>query len=126
MSSDRSFGVVLQDIASNIQEIVRAEVRLAKSELREELLRVRSAGLLVGIGVAAAFFSMMFLLFGAMYALQLLMPAWGAALTVAVVVAIIAGVTLSMGVKRFKTIEAAPRTVAQLKETIEWARPLSK
>jgi uncharacterized membrane protein YqjE len=125
-SSDRSFGVVLQDIVFNIQEIVRAELRLAKTEVREELAKAGSASVLTAVGAAAAFFSAMFLLFAAMYALSTVMPAWAAALTVAVLIGAIAGVALSMGLKRFKTIEAAPRTVAQLKETIEWAKPHSK
>ena len=125
-SNDRSFGVVLQDIVFNIQEIVRAELRLAKTEVRDELTKARSAGLLIATGIAAAFFSAMFLLFAAMYALTLVLPAWAGALTVAIVVAVIAGAALGMGLKRFKTIQAAPRTVAQLKETIEWAKPHSK
>ena len=125
-SSDRSFGVVLQDIVFNIQEIVRAELRLAKTEVREELAQARAASVLTATGIAAAFFSAMFLLFALMHALQIVMPAWGAALIVAVLVAVIAGVTLGMGLKRFKTIQAAPRAVAQLKETIEWAKPHSK
>ena len=56
-SGDRSISVVLYDIVRNLQDIVRAEVRLAKTELREELAKAQSAGLLVGIGAAAGLFS---------------------------------------------------------------------
>ena len=42
-AGDRSISVVLQDIVRNIQDIVRSEVRLAKTELREEVAKARSA-----------------------------------------------------------------------------------
>jgi hypothetical protein len=35
-AGDRSLSDVLQDIIRNVQEIVRSEVRLAKTEIREE------------------------------------------------------------------------------------------
>ena len=35
-TDDRSVTNVLQDIVSNVQEIVRSEVRLAKAEIKEE------------------------------------------------------------------------------------------
>ena len=46
----RSIPEILQDVFSNIQDIVRAEVRLAKAELGEELNRARAGGLLIGSG----------------------------------------------------------------------------
>jgi hypothetical protein len=36
---DRSFADVFQDILHNVQEIVRSEVRLAKTEIREEAVK---------------------------------------------------------------------------------------
>lgn len=47
--TQRSFSDVLQDIVSNIQQIVRAEVRLAQVEIKEKPaeLQGRSASQLV-------------------------------------------------------------------------------
>jgi hypothetical protein len=56
------------------------------------------------------------------YALSRVFPDWAAALIVAIVVALVAGVALSAGIKRFKTVEAAPRTAASLKENVTWAK----
>ena len=56
----RSIPEILQDVLSNIQDIVRAEVRLAKAELGEELNRARAGGLLIGVGAVAAIFSALF------------------------------------------------------------------
>ena len=122
----RSIPEILQDVLTNIQDIVRAEVRLAKAELGEELNAARSGGLLIGAGAVAAIFSALFLLLACVYALALVVPNWAAALIVAAAVGIAAAVTLSLGLKRFKTIQAAPKTAASLKENVRWAKQLTK
>ena len=40
--------------------------------------------------------------------------------------AVVAAVTLSIGINRFKTIHAAPKTAASLKENVRWAKQLNK
>ena len=122
----RSIPEILQDVLTNIQDIVRAEVRLAKAELGEELNRARSGGLLIGVGAVAAIFSSLFLLLACVYALGLVMPNWAAALIVAAAVGVAAAVTLGLGLKRLKTIQAAPKTAASLKENVRWAKQLTK
>lgn len=122
----RSIPEILQDVLTNIQDIVRAEVRLAKAELDEELNRARSAGVLIGTGAVAAIFSALFLLLACVYVLGLVMPNWAAALIVAAAVGAAAVVTLTLGLKRFKTIQAAPKTAASLKENVRWAKQLTK
>ena len=122
----RSIPEILQDVLTNIQDIVRAEVRLAKAELGEELNRARSGGLLIGVGAVAAIFSSLFLLLACVYALGLVMPNWAAALIVAAAVGVAAAVTLGLGLKRLKTIQAAPKTAASLKENVLWAKQLTK
>jgi phosphatidylglycerophosphate synthase len=122
----RSIPEILQDVLANIQDIVRAEVRLAKAELGEELNRARSGGILIGVGAVAAIFSALFLLLACVYALGLVMPNWAAALMVTAALAVAAVVTLAVGLKRFKTIQAAPKTAASLQENVRWAKQLSK
>ncbi len=122
----RSIPEILQDVLTNIQDIVRSEVRLAKAELGEELNRARSGGLLIGVGAVAAIFSTLFLLLACVYALGLVVPNWAAALIVAAAVGVAAAVTLGLGLKRLKTIQAAPKTAASLKENVRWAKQLTK
>lgn len=121
----RSIPEIFHDVLVNIQDIVRAEVRLAKAELGEDLTKARSGGLWMGAGAVAAILSALFLLLACVYALGLIMPNWAAALIVAAAVGVAAAVTLSRGLKRFKTIQAAPRTATSLKENVRWARQLS-
>ena len=126
VAGNRSIPEILQDVLTNIQDIVRAEVRLAKAELGEELNRARSGGLLVGVGAIAAIFSVLFLLLACVYGLSLVVPNWAAALIVAAAAGVAAAVTVGLGLKRFKTIRAAPKTTASLKENVRWAKQLSK
>ena len=125
-ASIRSIPEILKDVLTNIQDIVRAEVRLAKAELGDELSRARSGGLLIGVGAVAAIFSALFLLLACVYALSRVMPNWAAALIVAAVVGVAAAVTLGLGLKRFKTIQATPKTAASLQENVRWAKELTK
>jgi Protein of unknown function (DUF1469). len=118
----RSIPDILHDVLANIQDIVRAEVRLAKAELGEELNAARSGALLIGAGAIAAIFSALFLLLACVYALGRVVPNWAAALIVAAAVGVAAAVTLGLGLKRFKTIQAAPKTAASLKENVRWAK----
>ena len=122
MSSERPISSILQDILRNLQDIVRSEIRLAKTEVKEGLSRSRSAGVLVASGAIGAVFAAFLIVLSGVYALSLVMPMWAAALCAAVSVGIIAGVALSTGLSRFKTVHAAPKTVASIKENIEWAK----
>jgi uncharacterized membrane protein YqjE len=125
-SEDRSISVVLRDIVRDVQDIAHSEVRLAKAELREQVAQARSASMLVGIGALGGIFSVFFLLLAAVYALRLVTPDWAAALIVAAGIAIVAGVTLGSGLKRFKTIQALRKTATSLKENVEWAKHQTK
>jgi hypothetical protein len=125
-ASIRSIPEIVKDVLTNIQDIVRAEVRLAKAELGEELSRARTGGLLIGVGAVAAILSGQFLLLACVYALGRVMPNWAAALIVAAAVGVAAVVTLGLGLKRFKTIQAAPKTAASLQENVRWAKELTK
>jgi uncharacterized membrane protein YqjE len=126
-AEDRSLSDVLQDVIRNVQEIVRSEVRLAKTEMREEAAKAKSATLLLGAGAVTAIFAILFLLLMIVHALALVMPSWAAALIVGAVLAVVAGVTLPAGVRRFKLIHPTPeRTVETIKENVEWAKQHTK
>jgi uncharacterized membrane protein YqjE len=123
---ERSFSDVLKDIVHNLQDIIRSEVRLAKTEVREDLARLRAAALLLGIGAVGGILGIFFALLATVYALTNVVPDWAAALIVALALVIGAGVALSEGVKQFKQVSGAPKTLESLKENVEWARQQSK
>ena len=126
-AGDRSFSGVLQDIIRNVQEIVRSEVRLAKTEILDEAAKAKSSALLLGAGAVTAIFAIFFLLLMIVYALALVVPSWAAALIVGAALAVVASVMLMAGVGRFKQIHPTPeRTVETIKENVEWAKQHTK
>jgi uncharacterized membrane protein YqjE len=126
-AGDRSLSDVFQDIIRNVQEIVRAEVRLAKTEVLEEAAKARSSLLWLGAGAVAAIFALLFLLLMIVDALTLVVPRWGAPMIVGAVLALVAGMMVTAGLRQFKRIHPTPeRTVETIKENIEWARQQTK
>jgi uncharacterized membrane protein YqjE len=118
---------VLSDVFSNLQEIVRAELELAKTEAREELRNARPAAMLVATGVLGACFGAFFMLLCIVQALSLVLPAWAASLIVGAVLLIVAVATVNSGVRRLRRgVRPAPRTVASLKENVEWVKPRNR
>src|SRR5579863_7979619 len=103
---DRPISLVLQDIFTNVQDIVRSEMRLAKRELTDEVAKAGAATLLVAGGALASIFAAGFVLLAAVYALASVTPFWLAALIVALCAGIIAAIALSAGLKRFRTVRA--------------------
>jgi uncharacterized membrane protein YqjE len=122
MSTERSISAVLHDIVGNVQNIVRSEIRLAKTEATEELGKARSAGVMLGVGALLLLLSAIFLLLSAVHALSLVMEEWAAALTVGAVVGVIAAFCCGAGMKRFKSVRPVPKTSATIKENVEWAK----
>jgi uncharacterized membrane protein YqjE len=125
-NGDRPISAVLHDIVGNFQNIIRAEVRLAKAELNEELGKSRAAATLLAAGALTLIFSALFLLLAIVYALSLVMSAWAAALIVGVGLGVIAAVCLGAGIKRFKAIRGPAKTAATMKENVEWAKQLTR
>ena len=120
-SGDRSIADVLGDIVDNLQGIIRAEVRLAKAELREETTRAKRGLLLLVVAGLIGSLALAFFLLAAVYGLAMVIPAWAAALVVAASAAIIAGVTVSVGLKSFRDL-GLPKTTATIQETVQWAK----
>jgi len=122
-SSERSISDVLTDIVSNIQDIVRSEIRLAKTEVAEDWRKVRAAGILLGVGALLAAYGGFFILLCIANALSQVMPSWAAALVIGIVLGIVALVLVSSaGARLRRARNPAPRTVATLKENVQWAK----
>jgi hypothetical protein len=124
--TDRSIAAVFQDVLRDLQELVRAEVRLARAELRQEVRTFGSSIRLLALGGLAALFALHFLLFAAVYALATFLQLWVAALIVAGAVALVAGVFGWLGMKRLRSVHSVPpRTASTIKESVEWIQQSS-
>jgi uncharacterized membrane protein len=125
--NSRSIADVFQDILANVQAIIRSELRLAKTEVTEEVTKAgRAAGIMAG-GLVTALFTTWLLLLTILFALATVMPMWGAALLLFIVMAVGTAVLLTVGKKRFKTVHATPeKTIETMKENVEWVKSQTK
>ena len=98
-ASEPSTGQLISDLTDQISRLVRDEARLAQAEVTQKAKRLGvGAGLFGGAGLFA-FFGLAALITTAILLLDLLLPAWLAALIVAVVLFAVAGVLALVGKK---------------------------
>jgi uncharacterized membrane protein YqjE len=122
----RTLADIFKETLTNVQEIIRSEVQLAKVELKEEVTKAKAAGVMFGAGAALGFFGLGFCLLAIVYALTLIMPAWAAALITGVVLLIVAGGALMAGRASLKKIRMPKKTMFTVKEDVEWMRNQNK
>jgi Putative Actinobacterial Holin-X, holin superfamily III len=92
-------GQLVSDLTDQISRLVRDEARLAQAEVTQKAKRLGvGAGLFGGAGLFA-FFGLAVLITTAILLLDLVLPAWLAALIVAVVLFAVAGVLALVGKK---------------------------
>jgi putative superfamily III holin-X len=127
MSVDRSLADLFQDIVRNVQEIIRAEVSLAKAEVREETSKALWSITWLVAGAAAGVLALVFALWTAAYALALVWPIWAATMAVAAILAVTAAGLLLSGKQRLTRVHPTPeRTLETMKENVAWARQSTK
>lgn len=118
---DRPIAQVLSDIAGNVQHIVRAEMRLAKAELKQDVALVKRGALFMIVGAVTGVLGLAFLCLAAVYALASTMPAWAAALIVAIVITIVSTLFLLTARRQISGL-GLPRTTATVQENVQWVK----
>jgi lysylphosphatidylglycerol synthetase-like protein (DUF2156 family) len=98
----RSLAQLLGDLLSNLQDILRAEIRLAQARAREELRAYRQPVLLIVAGALGGMLGGFFVLLAAVAALSLVIPIWAAALIVGLLMALVCALLLRVGVSRLR------------------------
>jgi uncharacterized membrane protein YqjE len=122
-TSQRSVPEVLQDIIGNIEEIIRSEFRLTKTELSEKASNAAQPAKTLGVGLLLGFYGLGFLLLAAVYGLAVIMSIWLAALIVGAVLAIIASIFISSGATKLKRLHPTPdKTIQSMEENVQWAK----
>ncbi|RPI28265.1 MAG: phage holin family protein [Acidobacteria bacterium] len=126
-TEERSVTQLLQNILTNIQEIVRSEVRLAKTEIGEETSKAIRAITLLGAGIFLGIYALGFLLLSAVYALSAVLPDWLGPLLVGLIVAVAGAVLFFAGRNRLKSVSPVPqKTITSVKEDAQWVKDQTK
>jgi uncharacterized membrane protein YqjE len=122
---DASLAELLSQTTQDLSALLRAEVELAKVELKEEATTAAKAGGILGAAGVLAHLALLLALFAAAWGLDEVLPTGVAFVIVAAVVGIVAAVLFTIGRARLKEAgPVAPKTAQTLKEDVEWARQL--
>jgi|SRR5215204_2052418 len=122
-STDKPLGDLFGDLASEMSNLVRQEVALAKVEVGQTAKHVgRNVGYLV-IGGAVGYAALLAVIAAIIMLLDRVMPNWGAALLVGVLVAGISWLLIGKALAALQETEVTPRqTVETLKEDAAWMK----
>ncbi|MGI8508482.1 MAG: phage holin family protein [Gemmatimonadaceae bacterium] len=126
---DRSIVQLLHDLSDGTAQLVRQEIRLARTETFESVLGLKRGSVWVGGGVGLALAGS-----GALVAFLILAIAqavggrtWLAALIVAVVLSLAGWLCLKHGMSALSATRLTPHeTATSIKETAEWLKHPTK
>ncbi|SHM78330.1 phage holin family protein [Actinacidiphila paucisporea] len=122
-AGEPSLGELISDISSDLSQLVRNEIELAKAELKQESVKAgKAGGMLAGAGYAGHL-AVLLASLTVVFALGNVMDLAWAALIVTAVWAIAAGILYVNGRKRLRAVKLKPdQTVETLKEDARWVR----
>jgi hypothetical protein len=120
---NKPLGDLFGDLATEMSNLVRQEVALARVEISQKAKYAgRNVGYLV-VGGAVAYAALLAVLAAIIMLLDRVMPAWGAALLVGLVVAAISWILIGKAMSALRQMEVTPReTVETLKEDAAWVK----
>ena len=121
--ADRSLGELVAEMSAELSSLMRAEVQLAKVELKEEVGKAGKAGGMFGAGAVTGYFALLFASLALAWLLDQAIPRSLAFFVVAVLYGVAAAVLIARGRAEMKNVDPVPRqTVETLKEDVEWVK----
>jgi uncharacterized membrane protein YqjE len=121
-----SWGALIGELAGQLIGLARDEVALARRELEQKLKTVQSAAAVVAIGAIIALIATLSVCAAVIIALAGYVGPWQSALIVGLILGMAAGVTILIGVRRFKRTSLKPeKTIETLEENREWLKELT-
>ena len=125
-TDDRSLGDLLGELASETSTLIRQEIALAKTEIRQDVRDVGKSAGLIAAGGAVAYAGLIVLLFGLGLLLGELFGedwVWLGVFLVGLVTAFVGYGLLKKNLAELKKLDPAPeRTIQTLKEDKEWLK----
>lgn len=119
-TDERTIGQLVADISHQLSDLLRAEISLAKAEVKAD---VTKGGMGAGLLAGAAFFALIafiLLCVAAAYGLVAAgLPTWAGFLVVTGVLLVIAAVLALLGRSRLKLVSAPQRTIDSAKDSVE-------
>jgi hypothetical protein len=122
--ADQSLGELFKAMSSELGELFRQEVQLAKLEATDE---VKKSGVAVGAMAVGAIAALLFLTLASFALAELLDQGLNRALSFAIVAlvwGIVAAVLVMSGRKKLQALKGLPETKRSLEEDKQWAKNL--
>jgi len=120
---DRSLGELIGDLTSELSDLIRTHIDLARTEIREDARQGLQALAFLAIGALAGLIALLMLSMAAAWGLAETMDEGWAYLIVGAVWAIAAAALMIAGRRRIETMEPGPRATAhELKEDQRWLK----
>jgi hypothetical protein len=128
---EASMSGLLRGIINDIGDLIRQELRFARTELKSDARALLRAGMVLAIGAGTAGLGVILVAFMMVYLLNWLslpagtaepgIPLWGCYGIVAAVFLSVGGLMAFLGVKRFQSVNPLPdETAKNVKENVEW------
>jgi len=123
LSMDETVGELVSQLTTDLGELTRQELALAKAELQVEAKKAGKGAGMLGGAAFAGWMVALFVSLTVMWALDEAMDLIWAALVVAAVWAVAAAVLAMTGRKELREVNPKPdRTVESLKEDAKWLK----
>ena len=118
---NRSIGDLVGEATSEVSQLFRKELELAKLELQQEAKDAVGSAKLLGIGAFCGYLAIVLLSFAAAWALAEIVPIGVGFVIVGAVYGVVAAFMLMQGRQRLARFHAVPEeTVETLKEDVQW------
>lgn len=115
-------GTIVGEIVADLQDVVRGEVQLAKTELKEDATSAGRGLAFIAGGAIVLVVGFSYLMLAVTYVLHKAMQLWIAAGIVGIVLLIIGALVAMAGKHTLSATNLAPQqTIDSLKEDQEWA-----
>ncbi len=123
---DKPIPELIGDMTSQVTDLLRKEVELAMTELREEMKQAAKAGGMLSGGALSGYLALLFGSFAVAWFFDRKLPRPLAFGLVAMLHGAAAGTLLNLGRQEIKQVDPVPtETIETLKETAEWVTPQS-
>ena len=123
LSMDESVGQLVSQLTTDLGQLTRQELALAKAELQAEAKKAGKGAGMLGGAAFAGWMVALFLSLTVMWALDEAMDLIWAALVVAAIWAVVAAVLAMTGRKELQEVNPKPdQTVESLKEDAKWLK----
>ena len=122
-TTNESLGDIVSGLIKDLQDIVRGEVQLAKTELKEDVSKIGKAAAMLVAGAVVGLVGFIFLMWTAIFLLnEWIEEIWISAGIVAAVLLVIAGILAMVGKSKLSKANLKPEeTIESVKEDKQWA-----